>query len=40
MLVFRPDKLFLDGKPTSEYVIGLSTGQMEIGGDCHAVIGV
>ena len=40
MLVFRPDKLFLDGKPTSEYVIGLSAGQMEIGGDCHAVIGV
>lgn len=40
MLVFRPDKLLLDGKPTSEYVIGLSAGQMEIGGDCHAVIGV
>lgn len=40
MLVFRPDELLLDGKPTLEYVIGLSAGQMEIGGDCHAVIGV
>lgn len=40
MLVFRPDELFLDGKPTAEYVIGLSGGPMEIGGDCHAVIGV
>lgn len=38
--VFRPDALFLDGKPTMEYVIGLSAGPMEIGGDCRAVIGV
>ena len=40
MLVFRPDELLLDGKPTAEYVIGVSALQMEIGGDCRAVIGV
>ena len=40
ILAFRPDELLLDGKPTLEYVIGLSAGRMEIGGDCHAVIGV
>lgn len=40
MPVFRPDELTLDGKQSSEYVIGLSAGRMEIGGDCQAVIGV
>ena len=38
--VFRPDELTLDGKQSTEYVIGLSAGRMEIGGDCKAVIGV
>ena len=40
MPVFRPDRLLLDGRDSDEYVIGLASASMEIGGDCQAVIGV
>jgi len=40
ILVFRPDQLLVDGKTSTEYVIGLSPELMDIGGDCRAVIGV
>jgi len=30
----------VDGKTSTEYVIGLSPELMDIGGDCRAVIGV
>lgn len=40
LIVFRPERMWIDGKPTEEYLIGLASAATEIGGDCHALIGV
>lgn len=40
LIVFRPERMLVDGKATSEYLIGLSPTALEIGGDCQALIGV
>lgn len=40
MLVFRPEELYIDGKKSSEYLLGLTTGRLDIGNDCCALIGV
>lgn len=39
LLLFRPDKLYLDKKQTEGYVVGITTKSMEIG-DCRGLIGV
>ena len=40
MIVFRPEKMWIEGKVTDEYLLGLSPLALEIGGDCQALIGV
>ena len=40
LLLFRPDKVFLDGREENGYVVGLTMEPMELGGDCRALIGV
>ncbi len=40
LIVFRPERMWVDGRATSEYLIGLSPTALEIGGDCQALIGV
>ena len=40
LLVFRPERLYIDGALSEEYLLGLTTQTMEIGGDCHALMGV
>ena len=40
MIVFRPEKMWIAGKLTDEYLLGLSPSTLEIGGDCQALIGV
>ena len=40
MIVFRPEKMWIEGKLTDEYLLGLSPSALEIGGDCQALIGV
>ena len=40
MLIFRPDKVFLDGREAQGYVAGLTMEPMYLGGDCRALIGV
>lgn len=39
LLLFRPDKLFLDRQQAEGYVVGITTQPMEIG-DCRGLIGV
>ena len=40
LLLFRPDRVFLDGREEKGYVLGLTMEPMELGGDCRALIGV
>lgn len=40
LLLFRPDRLYLDGQEERGYVVGLTTEPMNIGGDCRGLIGV
>ncbi len=40
ILVFRPEQLWIDGRLTGEYLIGLSPADLAIGQDCQALIGV
>lgn len=40
LLVFRPEKLYIDGIISEEYLLGLTPQTMEIGGDCQALMGV
>lgn len=40
LLLFRPDKVFLDGREAQGYVAGLTMEPMYLGGDCRALIGV
>ena len=40
LLIFRPDKVFLDGREAQGYVAGLTMEPMYLGGDCRALIGV
>ena len=40
MVVFRPEKLYIDGNLREDYILGLAGRQLEIGGDCRALMGV
>ena len=40
ILVFRPEELYIDGRKTDEYLLGVTTQTLEIGNDCCALIGV
>lgn len=40
ILVFRPEQLWIDGKQTGEYLVGLSPAVLDIGEDCQGLIGV
>ena len=40
MLVFRPDELYVDGKKSDEYLLGLAASRLDIGDDCCALMGV
>ena len=40
MVVFRPEKLDIDGNLREDYILGLAGRQLEIGGDCRALMGV
>lgn len=40
ILVFRPEQMWIDGKTTEEYLVGLSPNDLGIGGDCQGLIGV
>ena len=40
MLVFRPEELYIDGKKSDEYLLGVTEKQLDIGDDCCALIGV
>lgn len=37
--VFRAEKLYIDGKPSREYLIAVAPQPVEVGGDCHALMG-
>jgi hypothetical protein len=36
ILVFRPEKIWIDGRLTGEYLIGLAPADLAIGQDCQA----
>lgn len=38
--VFRAEELYVDGRHTREYLLGLSLQPVDAGGDCRALIGV
>lgn len=38
--VFSPDTLWIDGKQTEEYLLGIALNPMDLGGDCSGLIGV
>ena len=38
--VFRAENLYIDGRHTREYLLGLSLQPVDAGGDCRALIGV
>lgn len=40
LIVFRPEKIWIEDKVTDEYLLGLSPSTLEISGDCQALIGV
>ncbi|MBR5538151.1 MAG: sigma-E processing peptidase SpoIIGA [Clostridia bacterium] len=40
ILVFRPERIWIDGKPVGEYLVGLSPTTLDIGEDCQGLIGV
>ena len=40
ILVFRPEEIWIDGRLTGEYLIGLAPADLAIGQDCQALIGV
>lgn len=40
MVVFRPEKLYIDGNMREDYILGLAGRHLEIGGDCCALMGV
>ena len=40
ILVFRPEQIWIDGKCTGEYLVGLSPTMPDIGEDCQGLIGV
>lgn len=37
--VFRAEKLYVDGKPSREYLIAVAPQPVEVGGDCRALMG-
>ncbi len=38
--VFSPQKLLVDGKPHTGYLLGITSQPLKIGGDCRALMGV
>jgi len=39
LLIFRPDKVYIEGKETKDYIIGVTPQQLEVSGDCQAIMG-
>lgn len=40
MIVFRPEKLFVDGRERTDCLLGITDGTIDAGGDCHGLMGV
>lgn len=40
MVVFRPEKLYVDGKARDDCLLGMTDGKIAAGGDCRGLMGV
>lgn len=40
MVVFRPERLYVDNKPREDCLLGITDGKIDAGGDCHGLMGV
>lgn len=40
MVVFRPEKLYVDGTLREDCLLGITTEKINAGGDCHGLMGV
>ena len=40
MVVFRPEKLQVDGRVREDYLLGITDGKIDVGGDCCGLMGV
>lgn len=40
MVVFRPEKLYVDGNVREDCLLGMTGGKIAAGGDCHGLMGV
>ena len=40
MVVFRPHRLFVDGKEREDCLLGMTAETIDAGGDCHGLMGV
>ena len=39
MVVFRPQKMYVDNEPREDCLLGMTDGTIDAGGDCHGLMG-